>query len=187
MADPRLITTTTSPRKEGTYNPVSARSARPSTTLLDLAPAQVRIAKKIAEGKSTEAIASDLAITQGTIRIQVRHCGQKLGVSGRPAVVHACYVTGKLTRPEKTSSPGAFSPEEIETWRAVAVGATPQSYADRARISRAEALRRIKALRERVRADNDPHLVTLGWTYGVLDESLVEMASGTVLRAAASV
>ncbi|MGX1668588.1 hypothetical protein [Streptomyces sp. NPDC055400] len=65
----------------------------------------------------------------------------------------------------------------------VAAGATSKDYAEAARISRDEAVRRVRELRERVEADNDPHLVTLGWKYGVLDESLVEMASGTVLPA----
>lgn len=64
----------------------------------------------------------------------------------------------------------------------VAIGATSQEFADRARISRDSALARVRALRERVKAENDPHLVTLGWSCEVLDESLTEMASGTVLR-----
>ncbi|MFI6808239.1 helix-turn-helix transcriptional regulator [Streptomyces luteogriseus] len=164
---------------------MSARPARPAATHLDLTPAQVRIAQKVAAGKSTGAIASDLTITAGTINVQMKHCGQKLGVSGRAAIVHACYVTGQLKRPEKAAYPGAFSDAEIETWQMIAAGATSKEYADRARISRDEALKRIKALRQRVRADNDPHMVTLGWTYEVLDESLVEMLSGTVLRAPA--
>ncbi|MEU9245743.1 LuxR C-terminal-related transcriptional regulator [Streptomyces sp. NPDC048385] len=162
---------------------MSARPARPSAPHLELTPAQARIAEKVAAGKSTDAIASDLKITAGTINVQMKHCGQKLGVSGRAAVVHACYVTGQLTRPEKAISPETFSDVETETWRMIAIGATSMDYADRARISRDEALQRMRALRERVRAHNDPHLVTLGWAYNVLDESLVEMVSGMVLRA----
>lgn len=166
---------------------MSARSARPPATYLALAPAQVRIAQKVAEGKTTTAIASDLSITGGTVNVQMKHCGQKLGVSGRAAVVHACYVTEQLNRPQQAVLPGAFSDAEIETWQMIAIGATSQDFADRARISRDEALKRMRALRERVQADNDPHLVTFGWAYGVLDESLVEMVSGTVLRVAVRV
>nr|WP_260859569.1 helix-turn-helix transcriptional regulator [Streptomyces cupreus] len=173
------------PRRKGPGTPVSARPARPPATYLELTPAQVRIAQKVAKGKSTDAIASDLTITAGTINVQMKHCGQKLGVSGRAAVVHACYVTGQLKRPGKAAFPETFSDAETETWWMIAIGATSKDYADRARISRDEALQRIRALRERVRAHNDPHLVTLGWTYGVIDESLVEMVSGTVLRAPA--
>ncbi|SOE32521.1 LuxR C-terminal-related transcriptional regulator [Streptomyces sp. OK228] len=160
---------------------MSARPARPSATLLDLTPAQIRIANKIAQGQSTETIASDLTITAGTINVQMKHCGQKLGVRGRAAVVHACFVTEQLHRPEKAAFPEPVSDAEITTWRMVATGATSKDYAQKAGISRDEALRRVRALRERVKADNDPHLVTLGWRYEVLDESLVEMASGTVL------
>ncbi|GAA3827973.1 helix-turn-helix transcriptional regulator [Streptomyces phyllanthi] len=166
---------------------MSARSARPPATPLDLTPAQVRIAQQVAEGKSTDAIASDLTITAGTINVQMKHCGQKLGVRGRAAVVHACYVTGQLERPKNAAFPGSFSEVETETWQMIAAGATSEVYANRARISRDEARQRMRALRQRVQAHNDPHLVTLGWTYEVLDESLVEMVSGTVLRAPARV
>lgn len=162
---------------------MSTRPARPSASHLELTPAQVRIAEKVAAGKSTDAIASDLTITAGTINAQMKHCGQKLGGSGRAAVVHACYVTEQLTRPEKAIFPETFSDVETETWRMIAIGATSMDYAARARISRDEALQRMRALRERVRAHNDPHLVTLGWAYNILDESLVEMVSGMVLRA----
>ncbi|EKX65416.1 LuxR C-terminal-related transcriptional regulator [Streptomyces ipomoeae] len=162
---------------------MSARPTRPPATHLDLTPAQLRIAQKVAEGQSTEAIATDLTITAGTINVQMKHCGQKLGVSGRAAVVHACYVTGQLERPQKAAFPEALSDTETETWRMIATGAISRQYAERARISHDEAQQRMKALRQRLRAHNDPHLVTLGWTYDVLDASLVEMASGTLLRA----
>lgn len=49
--------------------------------------------------------------------MQMKHCGQKLGVSGRAVVVHACYVTGQLKRPGKAVFPETFSDPETETWR----------------------------------------------------------------------
>jgi DNA-binding CsgD family transcriptional regulator len=154
--------------------------ARPSATL-SLTPAQFRIAQKIADGESTHAIARDLTITAGTINVQMMHCGQRLGVSGRATVVHACFVTGQLPRPDTTAFPEAFTDAEVETWRMVAIGATSQEFADGVSISRESVRARIRALRKHVDAQTDAHLVTLGWRYGVLDESLVEMASGTVL------
>lgn len=172
MAGSRL--TRPAPQKGRTT--VSARPTRPPATL-PLTPAQLRIAQKVAEGESTDAIASELSIIVGTINVQLKHCGQKLGVRGRAAVVHACFVTGQLQRPETVASPETFSETEIETWRMVAIGTTSQD-ADLARISRDSALGRIRALRERVQAENDPHLVTLGWSCEALDESLTEMASG---------
>ncbi|MFB7930356.1 LuxR C-terminal-related transcriptional regulator [Streptomyces sp. NPDC056039] len=160
---------------------MSARPPRPPATL-PLTPAQLRIARRVADGESTHTIASNLAITAGTINVQLQHCGQKLGVSGRAAVVHACFVTEQLERPETATSPEVFSDTEIETWRMVAIGATSQHFADRVRISRESAVGRVRSLRERVKAENDPHLVTLGWSCEVLDESLTEMASGAILR-----
>ncbi|MGW3493128.1 LuxR C-terminal-related transcriptional regulator [Streptomyces sp. NPDC001020] len=160
---------------------MSARLAR-IPALLPLTPAQLRIVQKVADGESTDTIAAQLSITTGTITAQIQHCGQKLGVRGRAAVVHACLVTGQLPRPERTAAPETFSETETETWRMVAIGATSQEFAERARISRDNALKRVRALRERVQAENDPHLVKLGWSHEVLDEALTEMASGTVLR-----
>jgi DNA-binding CsgD family transcriptional regulator len=160
---------------------VSAHPNRLPATL-PLTPAHLRIVRRVADGASTGTIASELTITVGTINVQLKHCGQKLGVSGRAAVVHACFVTGQLQRPEPAASRDAFSETEVETWRMVAIGATSQEFADRARISRDTAVGRVKALRKRLKAENDPHLVTLGWSYEVLDESLTEMASGTTLH-----
>jgi DNA-binding CsgD family transcriptional regulator len=150
--------------------------------LLDLTPGQVRIAAKVAKGESTAAIASDLTITAGTINEQLRHCAQKFGVHGWPAVIHAGYVTGQLQRPQRAVVPEALSGAESVTWRMVAIGATSKYYAQRARISHSEALDRLRALRRRIKPSNDPHLVTLGWRCGVLDESLIGMASGITLR-----
>ncbi|MFD8716865.1 helix-turn-helix transcriptional regulator [Streptomyces sp. NPDC059629] len=150
---------------------------------LPLTPAQLRIVQKIADGESTAAIAAQLSITTGTINVQVQHCGQKLGVSGRAAIVHACFVTGQLPRPEKALSSEVFSETEAETWRMVASGMTSLEVGERADISRDDAVGRIRTLRGRVQAENDPHLVKLGWSHQVLDGALTEMASGTVLRA----
>ncbi|WP_326759090.1 LuxR C-terminal-related transcriptional regulator [Streptomyces phaeochromogenes] len=161
---------------------MSAEPGRPPVALLPLTPAQIRIAQKIADGKNTDTITKELSIAAGTITVQMQHCGQKLGVRGRAAIIHAGFVTEQLQRPDKVPFPGAFSPPEIETWRMVAIGATTKQISVRSSISRDRAQKRIRALRKRVNAANDPHLVTLGWAYDVLDESLVDMASGTVLR-----
>ncbi|MFD5469616.1 hypothetical protein [Streptomyces sp. NPDC127105] len=64
----------------------------------------------------------------------------------------------------------------------VAIGATTKEHVARARTSHDEAIGRVRALRERVEANNAPHLVMLGWRDGVLGESLRQLASGTVLR-----
>lgn len=161
---------------------MSARLARPPASLLPLTPIQLVIVTKIAYGEPTTAIASDLSLAIGSVNVQVTLSGRKLGASGRAAVVHATFATRQLTRPERAPAPDNLSDEHIEAWRMVATGATSKIYAKDARITRREAMRRVTDLRRFTGAANDPHLVTLGWTYGLLDESLTEMATGHVLR-----
>ncbi|ELP65902.1 regulatory protein [Streptomyces turgidiscabies Car8] len=164
-------------------SPVSTRLARPPATLLPLTPLQLRIVRKIAYGAATTAIASELSLTISSVNVQVTLCGRKLGASGRAAVVHATFATHQLLRPERADAPGEFSDQHIEAWRMVAIGATSRVYAQRVHTSRGEALRRVTALREFVGAVNAPHLVTLGWAHGQLDDSLTKMATGHLLRA----
>ncbi|WP_406303697.1 helix-turn-helix transcriptional regulator [Streptomyces sp. NBC_00885] len=160
---------------------MSSQPARPPTTLLSLTPGQARIAEKVADGRSTDQIASDLGIAIGTVSAHLGHCGRKLGVSGRAPLVHACYVTEQIPRPDLATPPGTFSDVETWTWRMVATGASAQDMAEQATITHDDALRRIRSLRECVEARNAPHLVTLGWAYAVLDASLTDMTSGVIL------
>ncbi|MEU6230821.1 LuxR C-terminal-related transcriptional regulator [Streptomyces sp. NPDC047042] len=161
---------------------MTARLARPPASLLPLTPVQLAIVAKIARGETTTAIAYDLSLTISSVNVQVTLSGRKLGASGRAAVVHATLATHQLPRPQTVHAPENLSDQHIEAWHMIAVGATSKIYAKRARTSRHEVLRRVRALREFVGAANDPHLVTLGWMYGVLDDSLTEMATGHVLR-----
>lgn len=161
---------------------MSARLARPPASLLPLTPVQLVILAKIARGETTIAIAYDLSLTISSVNVQVTLSGRKLGASGRAAVVHAAFATHQLPRPDRAPAPGNISGRHIEAWHMVAIGATSKIYAKRALISRREALRRVTDVRDFASAANDPHLVTLGWMYGLLDESLKEMATGHVLR-----
>jgi DNA-binding CsgD family transcriptional regulator len=161
---------------------VSAWLARPPASLLPLTPVQLVIVAKIAYGEPTTAIASDLSLTISSVNVQVTLSGRKLGASGRAAVVHATFATHQLPRPRPALATWKFSDQHIEAWHMVAIGATSEIYAQRARASRREVLRRVTDLREFTGAVNDPHLVTLGWAYGQLNESLKEMATGHRLR-----
>lgn len=169
------------PRSIERISPVSTRLARPPATLLPLTPLQLRIVRKIAYGAATTAIASELSLTIGSVNVQVTLCGRKLGASGRAAVVHATFATHQLPCPERAAAPGEFSDQHIEAWRMLAIGAPSRVYAQRVRTSRGEALRRVTALRKFVGAVNAPHLVTLGWAHGQLDDSLTKMATGHLL------
>lgn len=156
-------------------------SAEPRLTPLPLTPAQVRLARKIADSLDTAESAFALASTSGTVNVQLAHMGRRLGVSGRAAIIHAAYVTRQIPRPERESFNGEFTEAEVQIWRLIASGATVQRVADVRRVSRATARVRIRLLRRRVKASTDAHLVTLGWRYGVVDASLVDMASGVLI------
>lgn len=152
--------------------------AQPRVTPLRLTPAQLRVLSKIALGKNTDQTADELLITSGTVSVQLTSISRKLGVSGRAALVHAAYATEQIPRPERDTFDGELTDIEIQTWRLIASGASVQQVADVCRVSRRTAREQIKILRRRVDAANDPHLVTLGWRYGVVDQSLADMASG---------
>ncbi|MEN8649092.1 helix-turn-helix transcriptional regulator [Streptomyces sp. 21So2-11] len=155
--------------------------ARPRMTPLPLTPAQVRVLSKIAEGKTADQIAAELSITAGTVSVQLTSIGRKLGVSGRAALVHAGYLTKQLPQPSRETFGGEFTGIEMQTWRLVASGAKLQRAADASQVSRDAARERVKVLRRRVGAANDAQLVTLGWCYGVVDDSLTDMASGVLI------
>lgn len=162
-------------------------SAQPRVTPRALTPAQVRVARKIAGGMDTAQTAFELAITPGTVNVQLANMGRKLGVSGRAAIVHAAYAARQIPRPERESFDGEFTEIEIQTWNLIASGATVQRIADVFRVSRAAARMRIRCLRRRLKASSDAHLVTLGWRYGVADESLMDTGSEVTIAVARSV
>ncbi|MFD7222924.1 helix-turn-helix transcriptional regulator [Streptomyces sp. NPDC059892] len=156
---------------------------QPRTTPLPLTPAQVRVLGKIAEGKTTAETAHELIVTSGTVSAQLAAISRKLGVSGRAALVHAAYLTKQLPRPQLETFDREFSEAEVQIWRLIASGASVRQVADTCRFPRGTAGERIALLRRRVDAIIDPHLTTLGWRYGVIDASLVDMASGTIIAA----
>ncbi|WP_267891168.1 helix-turn-helix domain-containing protein [Streptomyces dysideae] len=162
-------------------------SAQPRVTPRALTPAQVRVARKIAGGMDTAQTAFELAITPGTVNVQLANMGRRLGVSGRAAIVHAAYAARQIPRPERESFDGEFTEIEIQTWNLIASGATVQRIADVFRVSRATARMRIRCLRRRLKASSDAHLVTLGWRYGVADESLMDTGSEMTIAVARSV
>lgn len=145
--------------------------ARPNTALARLTPAQIRILEKIASGLDTPETARALGITQGTVSVQISSMSRRFGVIGRAALTHAGYCSRQLDPPKHTEFDGAFTETEKRMVRLVASGASHQKIADDIQISRATASERLRALRLRLGAFHDAHLVTLGWRYRLLDET----------------
>jgi DNA-binding CsgD family transcriptional regulator len=70
--------------------PVSAPQAPPVElvqSLFDLTPAEARVARSLAAGKSVEAIASDSGVSLNTVRTQVRGVFDKTGCNRQVDVV----------------------------------------------------------------------------------------------------
>lgn len=143
---------------------------RPSKAALLPTPAQVRIVAKLAEGTSTAKAAVDLGIAVGTISAAMSSAHRRVGVRHRHALVHACYVLNLVDRPDTAPPPQSADGDETKIlWRL----ALDDTYAEITRNAAQPSLdvmkQRIQALRARWGAENDPHLVTLGWKYGVLN------------------
>ncbi|MFE7093139.1 hypothetical protein [Streptomyces erythrochromogenes] len=147
-------------------------SARPGPAASHPTPAQVRIAGKLAQGLSTGKAAVELGLSEGTVAIQMSHGNRRAGVRHRHALIHACYVTGQLPRPEPTTSPpGGIDEVETKILWSLALDGTYAEIAQHAGVSHEAMKNRIRALRRRWGAENDPHLITLGWRFAVLDAS----------------
>ncbi|MFF4607902.1 response regulator transcription factor [Streptomyces sp. NPDC001339] len=138
-----------------------------------LTPAEARVAGKVALGLTSSEIADTLRLAKGTVDAQVRHALHKLGVHNRAALIHRCYVREQLPRPERSRPLTGADAAEIDILWLLAGGA---GYAEIAQhsthgLSHHSTRERIKALRVKWEAQNDPHLITRAWVFGVLAES----------------
>ncbi|MFI1649774.1 response regulator transcription factor [Streptomyces avidinii] len=146
-------------------------AGRPGIATQLLTPAQLRIAERVALGMSSAQVAAELALSKATVDVQMSDSNAKTGVTTRTALVHACYVTGQLARPELiTPAPAADEVEREILW-GLALGAELAETGRRCHYSADAVGKRLRALRKQWNASNDPHFVTLGWQYGVLDDS----------------
>ncbi|MCB5163591.1 LuxR C-terminal-related transcriptional regulator [Streptomyces bambusae] len=145
--------------------------ARPGPAASHPTPAQVKIVGKLAQGLSTSKAAAELGLSEGTVANQMSHGNRRAGVRHRHALVHACYVTEQLPRPEPTASPpGGIDDTETKLW-SLALDGTYAEIAQHCGLPHDAMKKRIRALRARWGAEHDPHLIALGWMFGVLDGS----------------
>ncbi|MER6447234.1 hypothetical protein DEJ51_29240 [Streptomyces venezuelae] len=146
-------------------------AARPSTVTPLLTPAQLRIAAKVALGMSSVQVAADLGLSKATVDVQMSDSNTRACVSSRTALIHVCYATGQLPRPDPIApAPTADEVERTILW-GLALGAGLAETGRLCHYSTDVVGKRLRGLRKRWTASNDPHLITLGWQYGVLDAS----------------
>lgn len=147
-------------------------TARPGPAPSHATPAQLKIAGKLAQGLSTGEVATELCLSKGTVAIQMSQGNRRVGVRHRHALIHACYVTEQLPRPEPTAPPpGGIDDIETKILWSLALDGTYAEIAQHAGLPLAEMKKRIRALRKRWGAENDPHLIALGWKFAVLNAS----------------
>ncbi|MFI6469858.1 hypothetical protein ACIBL5_06280 [Streptomyces sp. NPDC050516] len=147
-------------------------SARPGRLPLLPTPAQIHIIAKIAEGMSTAKAAVELSRAVGTVSAAMTSAHRRIGVRHRHALVHACYVLELIPRPDTAPPPGSADDDEVQILWRLALDDTYLQITHNCGLSSLDVMKqKINALRARWDAQNDPHLVTLGWRYGVLNNS----------------
>ncbi|MGG2460560.1 LuxR C-terminal-related transcriptional regulator [Streptomyces sp. RGM 3693] len=137
-----------------------------------LSPSEIRVTGHAALGLTSGEIALKLRLAKGTVDGQLRHAQHKMGVTNRACLIHLCYTRMQLPRPARTESPERLDDAEVEIIRLIAEGATYPAIAQHNthELSQHGVKVRIKALREKWQAKNDPHLITRAWEFGVLTE-----------------
>ncbi|MGD3109398.1 LuxR C-terminal-related transcriptional regulator [Streptomyces sp. YGL11-2] len=138
-----------------------------------LSPCEIRVAGLAALGLTSGEIALKLRLAKGTVDGQLRHAQHKMGVTSRACLIHRCYIRMQLPRPARIALPEKLDDAEVEIIRLVAEGATYPEIALRntQELSQHGVKVRVKALREKWQAKNDPHLITCAWEFGVLTAS----------------
>ncbi len=74
-----------------------------------LTPRQREILALVARGATTERIASELFVSENTVRTHVRHILDSLGAHNRPHAVAIAFMTGLIEGPPRGRSMGAPS------------------------------------------------------------------------------
>ncbi|WP_331762285.1 hypothetical protein OG612_44975 (plasmid) [Streptomyces sp. NBC_01527] len=142
-----------------------ARVPKGSTRLI---PSEIRTLAALARGLTTEEALEELGISKDTFNGCLRNIGYKQHSPNRASKVRAAYESQELPLPDALVAPEPISDEDRKLWIAVAVQPDPQAIANAVNLSRATARKRIAELMARFEAVTEPHLVTLGYAYGVL-------------------
>ncbi|MGW2082150.1 helix-turn-helix transcriptional regulator [Streptomyces sp. NPDC001939] len=151
-----------------------ARTPRSNT---HLTPSENRALAALAEGCTTDEAREKMGgISLDTFNGYLRNIGLKQVMpprASRASKVNAAYESKELPLPDPVEPPGPISEGDRALWIAVATLPTIQEVAASVTLSESSARRRIAGLRTRFKAESDPHLVTLGYAYGLRPASTV--------------
>ncbi|MGW2858342.1 hypothetical protein [Streptomyces sp. NPDC001205] len=146
--------------------------ARPSKSSLVPTEAQMRIVAKLAEGMGTARTAKKLGLAEGSVSSAMTSANRRVGVRFRHALVHACYVLELLPRPDTRPAPVPADDTEAKILWRLALNDSYSEITRNCKLSSLDAMKQtIQALRGRWGAEDDCHLITLGWQHGVLNAS----------------
>ncbi|WP_331726214.1 hypothetical protein [Streptomyces sp. NBC_00470] len=137
-----------------------------------LTPAEVRTLASLAAGRTTDEARQELGgISVNTFNDNLRRIGQKQlkpPRASRASKVNTAYELKDLPLPESAAPPRDIEAEDRKLWIAVATHPSIQGIARAVSLSTSAASRRIEELMHRHGALSEPHLVRLGYAYGVL-------------------
>ncbi|MET8538308.1 hypothetical protein ABZV67_43095 [Streptomyces sp. NPDC005065] len=142
-----------------------ARAPKDSTRLI---PSEIRTLAALARGLTTEEALEELGISKDTFNGCLRSIRYKQHCSSRASKVRAAYESQDLPLRDPVAAPEPISDEDRQLWIAVAVQPDPQAIADAVYLSKATARKRIAKLMARFEAVTEPHLVTIGYAFGVI-------------------
>ncbi|MGW2081977.1 hypothetical protein ACWCOW_34540 [Streptomyces sp. NPDC001939] len=146
-----------------------ARTPRCSTRLTR---SEVRALSALAGGLTTDEARKELdGISLDTFHSHLRNVGLKQlkpPRASQASKVNTAYETRELPLPEAAKPPQAIEDEDRRLWVAVATHPDLQGIAKDFAVSTRTASRCVKDLMDRFGAKSAPHLVTLGYAYGVL-------------------
>ncbi|MFI6687988.1 hypothetical protein [Streptomyces sp. NPDC050485] len=157
-----------------------------------LTPRQLLAASLLAEGRTARQGTTSCHSEAVSLNAMLRRAGRQLGVIGGPAIVHTLYRAQQLPRPARAVLMADLSETQREVWRYVASGVTSAraisdaSAKSAKRLSVKAARRLLSDLKFTVGAESNAHLVTLGWKYGVVDESVNVVAAALLSPTAGS-
>lgn len=144
-----------------------------TTTVEALAASERQVLTGLADGRTLAAVASDLAIREGTARGYLRLAKQKLGVSETPAALAVGYATRALSRPDLEPEGLCVPVEQGDLLPFIAQGMSATRMATELKRPLSVVRNDARLLLKTTQARNPAHLITRAWQLGLLTEAQV--------------
>lgn len=135
-----------------------------------LAPREREALGLIADGLGTVQIAEKCGVSEGTVTSTLRRVQDKVGVSGRAALVDRAYRNGQFPTPAQQQLPSGLllDADQQHLLLLLAGGWTGARIGTEMKRSAQVIKTRIKELLQLLGADSNAHAVRLGWELGFL-------------------